>query len=166
MDVLCLCVGVFAKPSTVVEGTSVTVRTDCAGKPREDYTRSITIINLTDVLKTTLPSSGFHRRGCNQPPPSPPKHTTLPTSKLPPNIHLGKPLRLRPQHIRNLPLTHPNLRAHRHKALCQVRIVLHKQADGQHDVINVAKHESVLVGVTLLLLEEGYWVFAPVAARV
>lgn len=101
---------------------------------------------------------------------------------LPISTHTNKQLSLLAKLDRNLPLTerprlgtqhlglffqrHADLVAHGDEALGEVHVVLHDEADGDHDVVDVLEGECVLAGVLVLLLQESDGVLAPVAQRV
>ena len=56
--------------------------------------------------------------------------------------------------------------AYRHEAAREALVVLHQEADGDHEVVDVVEDQGALLGVGVLLLEEGLGVVAPVAEGV
>lgn len=86
--------------------------------------------------------------------------------KLLPDFCLAKASGLGAQHGSNFLQTHADLIPHGNQAFGQVQVVLAQQPDGDHDIIDVAKHQGMLGRVTVLLLQERVGVLAPVTTRV
>ena len=82
------------------------------------------------------------------------------------NLLLTKLARLPSQHICPFLNRQLHLLAHRHQTSGQMHVVLGKQGEGDHKVVNVVEDERVLVGVLLLLGEERDRVLTPVAEGV
>ena len=86
--------------------------------------------------------------------------------KLLPNLVVGE---LACQGLQKLdPLLHRpiDLAADRHKTARQRLVILHQQANGDEDEVDIVKYQSPLLGIGFLLFQERYGVVSPVSQRI
>lgn len=86
--------------------------------------------------------------------------------KLHSDIFLREPSRLGLEHLYPLLMAHLDLVADGHHAPCEVVIVLAKEVDGDHDVVDIGEHQRMLGCVFVFGLEECGGVLAPVTEGV
>lgn len=79
---------------------------------------------------------------------------------------LREPLRVALEQGNAVVHAHIHLVANGHHALGEGGVILHKQPDGDHQVVDIVEDESMLVGVQLLAPQERDGVLAPMTAGV